>query len=204
VLEEPVGTPPTEGLLVGDREVDQGSLGTEAASSQATDGDGLRRGEVQHVDRAASPDEPVGDLGRERVSRPPVRVDRNHVGVSHQQQRGRGRIAALDAHHEALTSRLWLVDLVVTHTGEVPGEEVDAAVLLARRGLAVVDAMVADQQRKEFGDLGGGILDAHAHACTIGRSLLAGIPGSLTLTTPPLVVRYSPGYPARSRSRHPR
>src|SRR6476659_9265666 len=41
-------------------------------------------------------------------------------------------------------------------------------------------------------------------ASTIGRSLLAGIPRSLTLTTPPpLVVRYSPGYPARSRSRRP-
>ena len=40
-----------------------------------------------------------------------------------------------------------------------------------------------------------------AHACSIGRSLLAGIPGSLTLTPAPLGARYSPGYPARSRSR---
>src|SRR6185312_12998582 len=44
---------------------------------------------------------------------------------------------------------------------------------------------------------------AHAHAISSGRSLLAGIPGSLTLTPSPLGVRYSPGYPARSRSRHP-
>src|SRR6266480_3460004 len=44
---------------------------------------------------------------------------------------------------------------------------------------------------------------AHAHAVSIGRSLLAGIPGSLTLTPSPLGVRYSPGYPARSRSCHP-
>src|SRR6185312_4363553 len=43
---------------------------------------------------------------------------------------------------------------------------------------------------------------AHAHAISIWRSLLAGIPGSLTLTPSPSGVRYSPGYPARSRSRH--
>src|SRR5262249_41493406 len=45
--------------------------------------------------------------------------------------------------------------------------------------------------------------DAHAHETgTIARSLLAGMPGSLTLTRPaPSLVRYSPGCPARSRSR---
>src|SRR6185312_1866314 len=42
---------------------------------------------------------------------------------------------------------------------------------------------------------------AHPHAISIWRSLLAGIPGSLTLTPSPFGVRYSPGYPARSRPR---
>src|SRR5262245_41355338 len=41
---------------------------------------------------------------------------------------------------------------------------------------------------------------AHARSYTMGRSLRAGIPGSLTLAPTPWVARYEPGYPARSRS----
>src|SRR6185312_17485575 len=36
---------------------------------------------------------------------------------------------------------------------------------------------------------------AHAHACSLGHSLLAGIPGSLTLMPAPSGIRSSPGYP---------
>ena len=63
VVEQPVGAPGAERLLVGDREVDQRALRAEPAVGEAAERDRLRRGEVEHVDRAAAPHEAVDDLG---------------------------------------------------------------------------------------------------------------------------------------------
>ncbi len=41
VVEQPIGAPPAQGLLVGDREVDQGAAGPEPAVGEATEGDRL-------------------------------------------------------------------------------------------------------------------------------------------------------------------
>src|SRR4029453_15960098 len=57
VYEEPVGAPHSLRLLVGDREVEQRAARPEAAVGKTAERDGLRRGEVQHVDRPATPHE---------------------------------------------------------------------------------------------------------------------------------------------------
>ena len=75
--------------------------------------DGHRRGEVEHVDRAAAPHLAVDELAAERIAPPAVGVRGHDVGVAHQQQRRRGRIAALDARDEVLAPGPRLVALEV-------------------------------------------------------------------------------------------
>ena len=55
VVEQPVGTPGAERLFVGDREVDQRALGPEPTVGESAEGNRLRGGEVEHVDRAVDP-----------------------------------------------------------------------------------------------------------------------------------------------------
>ena len=131
VVEQPVRAPGAEGLLVGDREVDQVALWAEPALDQTLERHRLRRGEVEHVDRAATPHEPVDHFGAERVATPPVGVHRHDVGVTHEQQRRCARVGAFELAHQALATRLRLVHLVIADADEVPGEQVDAALLRA-------------------------------------------------------------------------
>ena len=63
--------------------------GVKPAVGEAPERDGHRRGEVEHVDRAAAPHLAVDDLAAERVALPAVGVHRHDVGVAHQQQRRR-------------------------------------------------------------------------------------------------------------------
>ena len=105
VLEQVLGAPRAEVLLVGDREVDERAARREARAGEVAERDRHRRGEVEHVDRAAAPDLAVDDLAAERIAPPAVGVHRHDVGVAHQQQRRRGRIAALDARDEVLAAR---------------------------------------------------------------------------------------------------
>ena len=87
---------------------------------------------------------------RERIALPAIGVDRHDIGVAHQQERRRVRVAALDARDEVLAAGLRGVALEVeTGVAEVLREHVGAAALEARLGRAVVDARVADQVREQ-------------------------------------------------------
>ena len=96
VIGHPLGAVGRARLLVGDAEVDQVTLRAESRVGQVAERDGHRRGEVEHVDRATAPDLSVYELPSEGVARPPVRVDRNDIGVAHQAQGRRIGIAPLD------------------------------------------------------------------------------------------------------------
>ena len=171
VLDQPLRAPCAQRLLVGDGEVGERSARLEAGIGKPPERQRHGRGLVEHVDSAAPPDEPVDDLGAEGIAAPPVRVHRHDVGVAHEQERRRLRIAALDAGHEAAAAGLGLVTLhVEAGTLEVVAEQVDVLGLLARLDAAVVDALVADQVAQEVDRLGGGVVGAGAHSPTLGRS----------------------------------
>ena len=88
-------------------------FGVKPDSARRRNATAIVRGDVQHVDRAAAPHEPVDDLAAERVAAPPVGVDGHDVGVAHEEQAGRVGVAPLDAADEALAARLRLVALDV-------------------------------------------------------------------------------------------
>ena len=148
-----IGAPRAEALLVGDREVDERALGLEPRTREALERDRHRRGEVEHVDRAAAPDLTVDQLAAERIALPPVGIHRHDVGVTHQQQRRRRRIAALDARDEALAPGKRLVPLEVEPgVAEVLREQVDTARLVTRLRRAVVHTRVANQMLQQIAD----------------------------------------------------
>ena len=166
VLDEMTGAVGAQGLLVGDGQVHQVAGRAEAGRRQVLERHRHRRGEVQHVDRAAAPHLAVDELAAERVAPPAVGVDRHDVGVTHEHQRGRGGIGALDARHQAGPPGHGLVALdVEPGVTEVRLQRVDAAGLAARRRGAVVDAGVADELLEQVGDLGGGV----AHPGSVDR-----------------------------------
>jgi hypothetical protein len=155
MLDEMAGAEEASRLLVGHGQVDQGAARAPAAGGEPPRGHRHRRGEVQHVDGAAAPHDAVDQLGGEGIALPPGRVHGHHVGVAHEQQRGRLGIAALDAGDEAHAAGLGGVALA----GEAGAREevlqrVHAAVFVARGGLAGVDAAVADQRAEQLGGLG--------------------------------------------------
>jgi hypothetical protein len=106
----PVGA---TGFLVGDGEVDQIALGAEPRAYEVAEGDGHRRREVEHVDRATAPHLAVDQLAAERVAAPAGLVDRHHVGVAHQAEARRVGVGALDPGDERRPTRGWLVLLEV-------------------------------------------------------------------------------------------
>ena len=119
-------------------------------------GDGHRRGEVEHVDGAASPHLAVDQLAAEGIVAPAVGVHRHDVGVPHQEQRGRGRVAALDARDEARASGRGFEALAVEPVAfEVGLQQIRAAHLVTRRFGAVVHARVADEVLQQIGHLVG-------------------------------------------------
>ena len=71
------------------------------AAGEAGEGDRHRRGEVQHVDGAPPPHLAVDQFTPERVAPPALGVGRHHIGVAHQKQTLRGRIATLYPSHHA-------------------------------------------------------------------------------------------------------
>ena len=71
------------------------------------------RGEVQHVHRAAAPHHIVDELAAEGVVSPSVGVDRHDVGVAEQQERGRGRVRALDTGDQVVSAQRRLVALQI-------------------------------------------------------------------------------------------
>ena len=117
--------------------------------------DGHRRRDVEHVDRAAAPHlvDPVGVamISPPNGSRSSPGVDRHDVGVAHQAQARRGRVAALDAGDERRPSGRRLPSLDVDARAFDEGlQHVGVAGLLARRRRPVVDALVADQRLQQF------------------------------------------------------
>ena len=82
---------------------------------------------------------------------PAVGVRGHDVGVTHEQQRRRGRIAAFDARDEVLAAGLRDVALEIEPgVAEVLREQIDAARLESRLRRAVVDALVADELREQI------------------------------------------------------
>src|SRR5439155_26509820 len=70
VFGEPLRTPGPERLLIRDGRIDERALRPEVALKKALQRDGHRRGDVEHVDRAASPYLAVDELAGERIVLP--------------------------------------------------------------------------------------------------------------------------------------
>ncbi len=177
VLGHPVGSPDAARLLVGHAEVDEVALGPEAFRGEAAEGDGHRRGQVQHVDRPAAPHLAVDHLAGERIVPPPVGVHRHHIGVGHEAQRWRVRIGPFDPGDQRVTSRSRgeAFDLEPC-TFEVLHEQVGVPRLLAGVGRAVVDAFVADQRLQQFRGRAGELIGGR-HAATVATGGAGGRAG---------------------------
>ena len=158
-------------FLVGDGEVHERPARLPPAPGQVPEGDGHRRGDVEHVDRAAAPHLAVDQLAAERVAGPPVGIGGDDVRVAHQaERRGRG-IAALDAGHDRPTAGTGVEPLdPVPRAGQLVGQQIGAADLLPGIRRTVVDAPVADQRLQQ---LRGGSDEWTGH----GRSIPPRSPG---------------------------
>ena len=156
VLGQPLRPVGTQRLLVGHPQVDERALGPEPLIGQLAGGHRHGGGQVEHVDRAPAPHLPVDELAAEGVVTPPVGADGYDIGVAHEQQGRRRRVRPLDPGHDAGPPRLGLVALDVDARAlEHVGEDVGAAVFVARLDAAVVHALVPDQHLQELGDLTG-------------------------------------------------
>ena len=154
-------------LLVGDRGVHERPARPETARQQPSQRDGHGSGEIQHVHGAASPDDAVLERRRERIVRPPVRVHRHHVGMSHEEQARRLRVAPLEPHDQAFAAgQRGEPAQRDARRVEVVLEKIRAAGLVAGLGRPVVHAFVADEPLEKVGDLGGGI-GGHHHAAAV-------------------------------------
>jgi len=145
-------------LLVRAGEVDEGAARLPAATGQGLERDRLGGGDVEHVERAAAPHLAVHELAAEGIAGPVLGRDRHHVGVAHQAQGRRLRVAPLDARHQARPagSGHRLVDLEIEAAArEVGAQEVAGADLLSGGHGAVVDALVADHLLQELHGLAG-------------------------------------------------
>ena len=193
VVEQVLGAPRAEVLLVGDGEIHEGATRPEARAGERAERDGHRRGQVQHVDGTATPHVTVDHLTTERIASPPVGVRGHDVGMAHEKQRGRGRVATLDARHQVLASGPRDVTLEVeTGVAEILREQVDAARLMTRFGRTVVDALVANELREQIDRLvrelgvGGGHAGPDA-----GSMRYTSMPFSSHRSAPPACARCS-------------
>jgi hypothetical protein len=120
--------------------------------------------EVEHVDSASSPHLAVDELAAEGVPAPSVGVDGHHVGVAHEEQPGRRRVAPLDPGEDARAAGVGLVaGDVAPGPLELAGQQVGVAGLVAGVGRAVVHAGVADERLQQLGDLAGDV-----HGASVG------------------------------------
>ncbi len=144
----------TARLLVreeGDHDVARGPA--PAAQPVADDRQG-HRVHVLHVDRATPPHAPVGDLAGEGVVGPVRRVRRYDVQVAVDEERGPGRVRALDPGHRGRASRVRLEDLrFEAHLGELFGDVLGRLALTRARVVAVVAGVDPDQLAAEVHDL---------------------------------------------------
>ncbi len=145
VLQQVIGSVSAAGFLVGHGRVDEIALRLEAGSRELANRVGHRRGEVEHVDRAASPDLAVDQLSAERIIAPAVLIYGNDVGVSHQKDGRSVRVGSFDARDEVPASGGRFVALDVdTGSLEEGSEQIDVALFLAGLDRSVVHAAVAD------------------------------------------------------------
>ena len=174
VLDHPLGAPHATGLFITDAEVDQVALGSEPFGRQASERNGHRRRQVEHVDGASTPHFAVDHLATERVFAPTVGVDRHHVGVGHEAQRWRVGIGPLDPSHHRVAPLAWSEPLdLETGAFEVGDEQVGVPGLVARIRRPVVDARVADQRLQQLGG-GSGELVRGCHGRTLVLSASQG------------------------------
>ena len=173
MVEHPLRSPHAAGLLVGDTEVDEVALRLEATAGEVSEGDRHRGGQVQHVNRSATPHlfDTVGvanEFTAEGVTAPAVGADRHDVGVAHEAERRCIRVAAFNASDD----RLAAVDSGVALGREACAfeevlEGVGVAGLVTRFRSAVVDAGVADHRLEQF--------DGFPGECRHGRILGLGL-----------------------------
>ena len=169
VFDQMLGPVVATRLLVGHRQVDERAVGPKAGFCEVLEGHRHRRRQVQHVNRAAAPYLAVDHFAPEWVSLPAFWRDGHHVGVAHEHEGGGIGPAPFDAGHQRLPTRRRLKDLDIHAPpggvgGQVLAQHVNAAVLVARLGPAVIDAGVADEMGQEIGDLAG-------QGCAVGERL---------------------------------
>ncbi len=120
-----------------------------------TEHDRHRRGDVEHVDGAPSPDLVVYEFSAEGIVVPAIRVDRHHIRVSHQAQTLGIWVGAVDASHERHPSRGRLEALGL-HSAAVEEafQRIGISDFLTRVGLPSVDARVSDEGLEQVDGFG--------------------------------------------------
>jgi arginine deiminase len=138
-------------LVGGEREHHVPARPPALASPVPDDGEQNRVG-VLHVNGAATPQHAVAHLAGERRHRPVGRLGRHHVQVPVQQQRLRGPIGALDAHHDVRPPRGRLQQLrLVARLGQPRRDVLGGRPLLAV-ATAPVGGVDPDQISREPDD----------------------------------------------------
>ena len=142
-------------LFVGRADHDEGAGGPTGRSRQAADGDGHGRGEVEHVDRATTPDLTVDQVAPEGIAGP-ASGGGDHVEVTHQRQGRSRRVSPLEPHDDRPPPWGGLEGLQFdARAGQVLDQHIGVAHLVAGADVSVVHAGVADQLLQEVGDLVG-------------------------------------------------
>ena len=181
------------GLLVGEEGEHDVARGLAAAAQPVAYDRQRHRVHVLHVDGAAAPHAAVGDLAGEGVVGPVRRVGRYDVGVAVDEQRGPGRVLALDPGHGRGAARVRLEDLrLEPHLGELLGDVLGGLALARARVVAVVAGVDPDQLAAEVDDL---VLAGDA-SCPCSSRSRCFLP--LSLLVVPLILPL-PGRPPQDR-----
>jgi hypothetical protein len=145
LLGDPLRAEDPAGLLVGDADHLQRPAEASAGAREVRRRDGLGRGLVLHVDRAAAVQEPVAQLGAPRVGGPVLGVGEHGVDVREVAERR--TVAASIGRDQVRALRLGAVELdVEPRVGQVVREPLLAFALVARR----IDRAEADQRGEDL------------------------------------------------------
>ena len=146
---EPLHAERAAGLFIGHGEKYDVAIGRQVEPLEQQHDEQLEHAHALHVERAATPDLAVSDLGRERVNVPELRLRGHHIGVIEQHQRSlRAAADEPGAHRNAARSSLDILGFVALSL-EPAGQKLGSDLFVAGR-VGGVDAEVFDERADDL------------------------------------------------------